>query len=127
MGRFQNDHDEIRAAMQRFAALLTRGHDTVAAEMLRERVLFSQLLHRHRADEDGETARMLPGAPLAAALATDMQALLAEYSAHVRVWSPSRIPAEWDDYTKAVLKLQQRMRMRLAWEERELFPRLAAA
>ncbi len=127
MGRFQNDHDEIRAAMQRFSALLTRGHDAVAAEMLRERVLFSQLLHRHRADEDHETGRMLPGAPLAAALAADMQALLAEYSAHVRTWPPSRIPGEWDDYAEAVHKLQQRMRMRLAWEERELFPHLSAA
>jgi len=127
MGRFQNDHDEIRAAMQRFATLLTRGHDAVAAEMLRERVLFSQLLHRHRIDEDHETGRRLPGTPLAAALAADMQALLAEYSAHVRTWPPSRIPGEWDDYGEAVLRLQQRMRMRLAWEERELFPHLSAA
>lgn len=127
MGQFQNDHEKIRAAMQRFAALLTRGHDAVAAEMLRERVLFSHLLHRHRVDEDNETARTLSGAPLSAALAADMQALLAEYSAHVRAWPPARIPAEWDVYTKAVLKLQQRMRMRLAWEERELFPRLPAA
>lgn len=127
MGRFHNDHDEIRAAMQRYSALLTRGHDAVAAEMLRERVLFSQLLHRHRADEDTETGRLLPGAPLAAALAADMQALLAEYSAHVRAWPPSRIPAEWDGYSAAVLRLQRRMRMRLAWEERELFPRLSAA
>ena len=127
MRRFQNDHDEIRAAMKRYAALLTRGHDAVAAEMLRERVLFSHLLHRHRADEDTETGRTLPGAPLTAALAADMQALLAEYSAHVRTWPPSRIPGEWDGYTKAVLKLQQRMRMRLAWEERELLPRLPAA
>ncbi|MFK3891040.1 hypothetical protein [Sphingomonas sp. NPDC079357] len=127
MKRFQNDHDEIRAAMERFAALLTRGHDAIAAEMLRERVLFSQLLHRHRVDEDDQTSATLPGAPLAAALAADMQSLLAEYSAHVRAWPPARIPAEWDIYTKAVLKLQQRMRMRLAWEERELFPRLPAA
>jgi hypothetical protein len=127
MGQFQNDHDAIRAAMQRYAALLTRGHDAVAAEMLRERVLFSHLLHRHRADEDGATGRMLPGALLAAALAADMQALLAEYSAHVRTWPPSRIPGEWDDYGEAVLRLQQRMRMRLAWEERELFPHLSAA
>ncbi|MEH3120628.1 MAG: hypothetical protein PGN16_01415 [Sphingomonas phyllosphaerae] len=113
--------------MQRFAALLAQGHDAVAAEMLRERVLFSHLLHRHRVDEDSETARALPDTPLAAALTADMQALLAEYSAHVRAWPPARIPAEWDTYAQAVLKLQQRMRMRLAWEERELFPRLSAA
>ncbi|MDR6789635.1 hypothetical protein J2Y58_003008 [Sphingomonas sp. BE138] len=113
--------------MQRFAALLTQGHATTGAAMLRERLAFSQLLQRHRADEEAQTQAALPGAPLAEAMTTDMQAILRDYSAHIGAWPPARIPAEWDDYCDAVHTLQRRLRMRLAWEERELHPRLTAA
>ena len=126
MDRLYKDHEDLRAAMQRFAALLARGHDAAAADLLRERVAFSQLLTRHRADEEAEIGATIPDAPLAAALAADMQAILRDYSAHIGAWPPSRIPAEWDAYVAATLALQQRLRLRLAWEERALFPQLAA-
>jgi hypothetical protein len=124
--RLRHDHDEIRAAMQRYAALMVRGHDAANANLLRERVIFAQLLGRHRADEEAQVAATLGGTPVAAASAADMQGILADYSAHVRAWPPARIPAEWDDYCAAVLELQRRMHMRLAWEEREILPLLPA-
>lgn len=127
MGQLHRDHDEIRAAMARFASLLTRGHDATREDMPRERLAFSQLLQRHRAVEEAEMNAALPGAPLVAALNADMQAILREYSAHIGRWVPARIPAHWDDYCAATLALQRRLRHRLAWEERELFPRLPAA
>jgi hypothetical protein len=127
MGRLRSDHDELRAAMQRFAALMTQRHDTTDAAMFRERLAFSQLLQRHRADEDAQMQAALPGAPLADALNEDMQAIMRDYSAHIGSWPPARIAAEWDAYRCAVLSLQRRLRIRLAWEERELHPHLPGA
>jgi hypothetical protein len=122
--RLRHDHADIRAAMDRYAALMVRGHEAADADLLRERVIFAQLLARHRAEEDALVAATLAGTPVATAAAADMQGILADYSAHVRAWSPARIPAEWDEYRAAVLQLQRRMRVRLAWEEREILPLL---
>ncbi|PZQ59324.1 MAG: hypothetical protein DI544_11765 [Sphingomonas taxi] len=125
--RFGDDHEALRASMRRFVDLMAAGYDAARDALPRERVAFSQLFRQHLAEESAHVRTALPDDAIAAKAAGDMQALLQEYSAHVSHWTPARIDADWDGYRCAVLRLQRRMLVRMAWEERELLPRLRAA
>ena len=123
---FLKDHDDLRALMRGYPAGV-RNDAADRAMLLRDRVAFSQLFRRHLADEDAQIRNVLGNDPLAVRAAADMQRIFRDYSAHLSQWTPPRIEGEWGDYCRAVLALQRRLIERLAWEERELFPRLATA
>jgi len=46
--------------------------------------------------------------------------LRADYSAHVRRWTPDQIARHWTAYVAAVLGLQNRFRALMDWEEKKL-------
>ena len=123
------DHHELRHRMRGFAALMEGDPAAVVPALLRARVAFSATYHRHRRDEAkvaAAAAAVHPTlTPMADRLAAGDRALDADYSAHVRRWTPARIVAEWRGYRDDVLALQRRLIDRLTWEERNAFPPLA--
>ena len=122
------DHDALRRVMRTYATLLTGDPAKVMPELLRERLAFSTIYHHHRRTEAAFATAAVTAraalAPLAVQLTGGERSLDADYSAHVRCWSPALIVARWTDYRAEVLSLQRRLGERLAWEERQAIPLL---
>lgn len=120
----RRDHDELRAILSRYFALMDSPDAGVRAEMPKQRLTFSQTFQRHvrEARELADKLRLCKDK--CAQANKDMDALLRDYSDHIRSWPPKRIEAELAGYRNAVRGLGDRLHARLAWEERELLPLL---
>lgn len=110
--------------MAKFADLLHAGAGTHHAELIRERMLFSQIFKSHLAHERAEVISLASintvladKAKLRGSMIAELQA---DYSAHVRHWTPQHLITDWSGYRKAVLGLQARLRRFMLWEEENL-------
>jgi hypothetical protein len=122
------EHGELRRMMEDFAKLMISSREDGSAALPQARLLFSRRFAGHMADE-AEYLRGLvasPGGSRLLPIFRDYEArvshLRADYSAHVRKWTPQDIDRHWPEYVSAVLLLQDRFRTLMDWEERELVP-----
>ena len=120
------EHGELRRMMADFAELMASSRDGGTAALPQARLLFSRRFASHMADE-AEHLRALVASPAGSRLLPvfqDYEArvsdLRADYSSHVRKWTPQDIDRHWPEYVSAVLLLQERFRALMDWEEREL-------
>jgi len=120
------EHREFRRMMDDFAELMTRSREGGFAELPGARLLFSRRFASHMADE-AEYFRVLVASPAGSRLLPAfreyedrVRLLRADYSAHVRKWTPQEIDQHWPDYVSAVLVLQDRFRGLMDWEEEKL-------
>lgn len=114
--------------MDDFAELMANSQEGGAAALPRARLLFSRRFASHMAEE-AEYLRTLVASPAGSQLPPvfceyedRVRQLRADYSAHVRKWTPQEIDTHWPDYVSAVLALQDTFRSLMDWEERELVP-----
>jgi len=122
----KGEHDELRRMMEDFAELMASSREGSCAALPRARVLFSQRFASHMAEE-AEYFRGLVASPAGSRLLPVVREyeervrdLRADYSAHVRKWTPHDIDRHWPDYVSAVLVLQDRFRTLMDWEEKNL-------
>lgn len=92
--------------------------------LLRERMLFAQLLNGHLAREQNEVAELSQADPELAGKAQARSEVIgqlrSDYSDHIRRWTPPMIRSDWQAYRSAVLVLQQRLTDFMVWEEQNL-------
>ena len=119
-------HGELRRMMDDFAGLMANSRDGGRAALPQARVAFSRLFTSHMAEE-AEFLRAVVASPNGAWLAPfvrdyedRVRNLRADYSAHVRKWTPLHIDRHWPSYVSAVLALQDRFRALMDWEESNL-------
>lgn len=121
MSERRAEHDELRSIMFRFSAMMDIPGGPDHAGLLRERVLFAQLFNSHLAREQEEVTFVSLSDPCVAAKSRDRAGMISElrgdYSNHVRRWTPPAILSDWDGYRSAVLSLQHRLLVFMAWEE----------
>ena len=122
------EHREFRRMMDEFAELMTGSPEGGHAALARARLLFSRRFASHMADE-AVYLRELVASPAGSRLLPIFQQyedrvrqLRADYSAHVRKWTPQDINKHWQDYVSAVLALQNKFRGLMEWEEANLVP-----
>ena len=115
------EHGELRRMMADFAELMASSRDGGTAALPQARLLFSRRFASHMADE-AEHLRALVASPAGSRLLPvfqDYEArvsdLRADYSAHVRKWTPQDIDRHWPEYVSAVLLLQERFRALMDW------------
>jgi hypothetical protein len=124
----RDDHDDLRAQMANFADLMASGELPDMHALIKYRCQFSVTLTQYLATEDTQVMAALQAHPDAAvrALADGfpgrMRDLFCRYSTHIRDWPPTRVKAEWPQYCLDVGDLQRRLRERMDWEERTIFP-----
>ncbi|MBB3694701.1 hypothetical protein [Sphingomonas sp. BK580] len=117
------EHDDLRRRMARFLPLMdSTGH--ASGVLLRERLEFSRIFQTHSREEQRAVAARAAAEPDFAATATahreQLDALRADYSAHIARWPPAAIRDDAAGYRAAVVTLQRRFHDLLAWEERHL-------
>lgn len=112
--------------MDDFAELMASSQEGGCEALPRARLLFSRRFASHMAEE-AEHFRALVAAPAGSQLLPlfreyedRVRQLRADYSAHVRKWTPQEIDRYWPDYVSAVLVLQGKFRGLMDWEERKL-------
>ena len=112
--------------MDDFAGLMSNSQERGSAALPQARVTFSRLFASHMADE-AEYLRGLAASPAGSQLLPAIREyedrvrlLRADYSAHVRKWTPQEIDRHWPVYVSAVLALQDRFRKLMDWEESNL-------
>lgn len=126
--QLRQEHDTLRAIMQRFAVAMRSTDPTDRAALLHDRVAFSQLFNSHSIMEQRSIAalpadRLTPGA--AAAIRehdAGMLALRRDYSAHINFWKPDLIAQQGERYAAAVLALQERLKGYMVMEEEHILP-----
>lgn len=112
--------------MDEFAALMTSSCEDARAAIPQARVAFSRLFASHMADEADYLRALVAssGAPWLQSYLREYEErvrhLRADYSAHVRKWTPQHIDRHWTGYVTAVLALQARFRALMDWEEHVL-------
>jgi len=123
---FSGDHGELRRMMDEFAELMTSSQAGGCAALPRARLIFSKRFASHMAEE-ADHFRALAATPAGSRFLPlfreyedRVRHLRADYSAHVRKWTPEAIDRNWPDYVSAVLALQNRFRILMDWEERKL-------
>lgn len=124
MNERRAEHDQLRAIMARFAAMMASPGGPDHAALLRERMLFAQLFNGHLAREQDELAGLSQAEPELAGKTQARRGLIGrlrgDYSDHIRCWTPPIIRSDWPTYRSAVLVLQQRLTDFMAWEEDNL-------
>jgi len=120
------DHAELRRMMDDFAGLMSSSQERGSAALPQARLQFSRRFANHMADE-AEYLRGLVASPAGSRLLPvfreyedRVRHLRADYSAHVRKWTPQEIDRHWPNYVSAVLALQDRFRTLMDWEESNL-------
>lgn len=126
------DHDDLRAAMHDYAAILRGPAAEGLAAIMPRRIRFSQIFREHMGREDGEVEALANRLrdPAAMKVVRDhrraLVALFLRYSDHVKQWTPAEIARDWAGYRDGVLALQEGLHDRMAWEEAELHPLIVA-
>ena len=112
--------------MDDFAELMSSSREGSCAALPHARVLFSQRFASHMAAE-AEYVRALAESPAGSQFLPifreyedRVRDLRADYSAHVRKWTPQHIDQHWHQYVAAVRVLQDRFRALMDWEEKTL-------
>lgn len=124
MNQRRAEHDELRRIMIRFCTIMNNPGGPDHAELLRERMFFARYFDAHLAREQGEVAelsrRSADFAKKIKSRGEMIGQLRADYSEHIRRWTPAMVRAEWQAYRSAVLVLQRRLMNFMDWEERSL-------
>jgi len=112
--------------MDDFAALMAKSREESAAALPQARLQFSRQFASHMADEADDLSTLVASTggaalrPIVRDYEDRVRHLRADYSVHVRKWTPQAIDLNWPNYVSAVLALQDRFRALMDWEERNL-------
>lgn len=110
------EHDELRRIMVVFSSLMSAKPEVDHAALVRERMVFSRTFIAHLAHEHEEITDLMRSHPClvqkAKARGAMIAGLRADYSEHVRRWTPAQIKKDWFKYKNEVLALQEHRAVR---------------
>lgn len=113
--RFKEDHRQIAGLAAQVEACLAE-REPPLARLGNARWVLARALFAHIAAEEG---MVYPRVEQAA------KSLRQQLHEHIAQWGTPQILADWSGYRAAETRLLTALRARIAFEEREVFPRLA--
>jgi hypothetical protein len=123
IGRLKNDHDRIRAILDRLDIFLDGAAPPISIEFPRLRWELMRELSVHLAVERTKLPGLSKSHPkLYAQMDLGLDAALSD---HVARWTVGAIQDGWQSYRATARALLARLRRRMAFEEQAIFPLLA--